>query len=134
MATREDRAGVPSDPRRAASADVEAVIARLLLGGTLIGIALLAVGVTLMATNGISPESSSFPRFDAGLVIGDLVALRPEGFLWAGIVILIATPIARVVGELVTFSVRGDRVMAAVALAILGVVALSVAAALILEG
>jgi uncharacterized membrane protein len=123
-----------SQEPRTESAQVEAVIARLLIAGTLVGVGLLAVGVALMAASGISPASVAFPPFDAATVASDLAALRPEGFLWAGIVILIATPIARVIGELITFSVRGDRVMAGVALAILGVVALSVVAALALEG
>jgi uncharacterized membrane protein len=120
--------------QRAASADVEQVIARLLLAGTIAGVALLAVGVGLMAVNGISPVSGTFPPFVPGTVLADLVALRPEGFLWAGIVILIATPIARVIGELVTFTKRGDRLLALVALAILGVISLSVIVAVILEG
>jgi uncharacterized membrane protein len=120
--------------QRAASADVELVIARLLMVGTVAGIALLAVGVALMAVGGISPEAGTFPAFDARTVVADIVAFRPEGFLWAGIVILIATPIARVTGELVTYLVRGDRLLALVALGILGVVGLSVAAALTLQG
>jgi uncharacterized membrane protein len=120
--------------RQAASADVELVIARLLLGGTIAGVILLAIGVALMISNGIDPQSATFPAFEPGTVLADMAALRPDGYLWAGIVILIATPIARVAGELVTFAVRGDRVMALVALAILGVVAFSVAAALVIEG
>jgi uncharacterized membrane protein len=122
------------DDQRAASADVEAVIARLLLVGTVTGIILLGIGVALMALGGISPEAGTFPAFAPGTVVADLVALRPEGFLWAGIVILVATPIARVVGELVTYLVRGDRVLALVALGILGVIALSVVAAITLGG
>lgn len=119
---------------RTASADVEQVIARLLLFGAVIGVMFLAIGVCLMAVNGISPESRTFPAFDPSTLVPDLAALRPEGFLWVGIVILIATPIARVIGELITFAVRGDRAMAGVALGILGVIALSVLAALGLQG
>ncbi len=122
------------DQQHEASADVETVIARLLLVGTVVGIVLLAIGVVLMAANGISPESGTFPAFSPGSLVADLAALRPEGYLWAGIVILIATPIARVIGELAVFAVRGDRAMAGVALAILGVIALSVVAALGLQG
>jgi uncharacterized membrane protein len=118
----------------AASADVEHVIARLLLGGTVAGIVLLAIGVALMALNGINPVAETFPPFDPRTLLADLAAFRPEGFLWAGIIILIATPIARVTGELVTYTVRGDRFLALVALAILGVIALSVLAALFVEG
>jgi len=120
--------------QRAASEDVERVIARLLLVGTVAGIVLLAIGVALMAINGISPVAATFPAFDPLTLLADLAAFRPEGFLWAGIVILIATPIARVVGELVTYTVRGDRALALVALAILGVIGLSVLAALLVEG
>ena len=120
--------------QRAASADVEHVIARLLLGGTVAGIVLLAIGVALMVLNGISPVAETFPAFDPRTLLADLAAFRPEGFLWAGVVIVIATPIARVVGELVTYTVRGDRIMALVALAILVVIALSVAVALLVEG
>jgi uncharacterized membrane protein len=114
--------------------DVELVIARLLLAGTIVGVVLLAIGVALMITNGVDPESATFPAFDPGTIVADMAALRPEGFLWAGIVILIATPIARVVGELITFATRGDRAMALVALATLGVVSLSVIVARLLEG
>jgi uncharacterized membrane protein len=116
--------------QRAASADVDHVIARLLLVGAVIGVVFLAIGVVLMAVNGISPESSTFPAFDPGTLVPDLGALRPEGFLWVGIVILIATPIARVIGELITFTMNGDRTLAMVALGILGVIALSVFAGL----
>jgi uncharacterized membrane protein len=76
----------------------------------------------------------TFPAFDPGEVVADMFALRPEGFLWAGIVIVVATPIARIVGELVTFASRGDRLMALVSLAILGVVVLSVVVAQLVEG
>lgn len=114
--------------------DVELVIARVLLAGTIVGVTLLAIGVVLMLATGIDPLAESFPAFDAGSVVADMLALDPDGFLWAGIVILVATPIARVVGELVTFSVRGDRLMALVALAILGVVGLSVVVAQLVEG
>jgi uncharacterized membrane protein len=122
------------DAQRAASADVEHLIARVLLGGAVAGILFLAVGVVLMAVAGISPMAETFPPFVPGALLADIVALRPEGFLWAGIVILVATPIARVIGELVTYAVRGDRVLALVAVGILGVIALSVVAALIFAG
>jgi uncharacterized membrane protein len=87
-----------------------------------------------MVVNGISPLAGTFPVFEPRTFVADLVAGRAQGFLWAGIVILIATPIARVVGELVTYAIRGDRILALAALAILGVIGLSVVAALALGG
>ena len=121
-------------PDARASAEVELVIGRVLLSGAMAGIALVVVGVALMAINGIDPMSATFPRFDLSRVLPDIIALRAEGYLWAGILVLIATPIARVVGEFVTFAVRRDRIMMGVAAAVLAVVALSVMSALVLEG
>lgn len=113
---------------------VEDRIARLLLLGAVAGIALVGVGVVLMAVNGIDPLATTFPGFEAGRVLPDLIALRPEGFLWAGILVVIGTPIARVLGELVTYALRGDRVMAAASGAIMVVVAASVLVARLVEG
>lgn len=113
---------------------VELAIGRLLFAGTVFGIGLLLVGVVLMAMSGIDPTRSGSPPFDAGRVVPDLLRARPEGFLWAGIVVLIATPVARVIGELVAFAVRRDRAMALVAMAILGIIGLSVVLAIGTEG
>ncbi len=123
-----------SGPGARGSASVELVIGRLLLGGATVGIAFVTVGVVLMAIHGIDPLSATFPRFELGRVLPDILALRADGFLWAGMLILIATPVARVIGEFVTFAVRRDRIMMGVAAAVLAVVALSVISALILEG
>ena len=119
---------------RSTPGGVEARIATLLLVGAVAGIALVAVGVLLMAVNGMSPLAESFTAFDPARVLPDVLALRPEGFLWSGIVLVIATPIARVIGEFVTFAMSGDRIMALAALAILAVVASSVVVAVIVEG
>lgn len=117
-----------------AGGGVEDRIARLLLLGAVAGIALVGVGVVLMAVNGIDPLATTFPGFEAGRVLPDLIALRPEGFLWTGILVVIGTPIARVLGELVTYALRGDRVMAAASGAIMVVVAASVLVARLVEG
>jgi uncharacterized membrane protein len=118
----------PDDPDA-----VEVAIARVLLAGTLAGMALLLAGIALMAANGIEPDATAFPPFDPATILADLLALQPEGFLWAGIVMIVATPIARVLGELVAFARRRDRLMTGVAAAILAVVALSVVVAVIAE-
>jgi uncharacterized membrane protein len=110
-------------------AATERAIARVLFVGTLVGVGLLAVGVALMLVAGISPTSDAWPPFDAGRLPADVAAARPEGFLWAGIVILIATPIVQVLAELAAFALRRERLMALVAVAILAIIGLSVALA-----
>lgn len=114
-------------------AALERGVRRVLTVGTWSGIALLGVGVALMLVNGVSPTSETFPLFDAGKIVPDLLAMRPEGFLWAGIVVFIVTPIARVTGEL-TLYVRGrEWALTAIAIAILIIVALSLVLALVVE-
>jgi len=112
---------------------LERSIARLLTVGTYSSIALLAIGVVLMAANGIGPLSGG-PVLDVTTLVPDLLALRPAGFLWLGLVVVVATPAARVLASLVGYLRRGERTMAIVAALILVVIALSVALASGLEG
>lgn len=118
----------------AAVASVERAVARLLAVGAVVAVVLLATGVVLMIGEGVDPTGPTFPVFDAAAIVDDLLALRPEGFLWAGLLVVIATPIVRVVGELVGFAWLGDRPMVLVAGAILVVVAASVVLALAFGG
>jgi uncharacterized membrane protein len=106
--------------------NLEHVVARLLTIGTYASVALLAVGVALMAVAGTSPLAGG-PPMDPATIVDDLAALRPEGFLWLGVVVVVATPSARVLASLVGYVQQADRAMAVVAALILGVIALSVA-------
>jgi uncharacterized membrane protein len=124
-------------PIRPAASDpadrIELAIAGILGVTTVVAMTLLLAGVALMIASGVGFESATFPVFDPARVVGDMLGLRPEGFLWAGIVVVVLTPVLRVVGELVGFALRRDRTMALVAAAILVVVAVSVITALVLE-
>lgn len=127
----------PSVPRAAERPGIDAVedrIARMLSVGAIVAVALLVLGVVLMLAAGIDPESVDFPVFDPGALVGDLLALRLEGFLWAGILVVISTPILRVIGEAIGFALVGERWLALVATGILVVIAASVVIALAAEG
>ena len=106
--------------------DLEATIAQLLSIGTYASIGLIVVGVVLLLVAGTSPLDTP-PAFDLGRIPADLAALRPTGFLWLGIVGLLATPAARVVAALVGYARSGERRMVVVALLILVVIAVGVA-------
>ena len=112
-----------------AGSGFEQRLGRLLIVVTYAAVALLAIGVVLLLLAGISPLSGG-PPLDPAKLVPDLLALDPAGFLWLGILVVIATPLSRVIGAAVGFIGRGERLMAVVSLAILGVIAISVVTAL----
>jgi uncharacterized membrane protein len=123
-----------TQPRLDAAA-IEAIIARLLVVGTYLAMAFILVGVLGMLAGSIDPMNHGTPPpFDLSRVPGDVIALRPEGFLWLGIGTVIALPIGRVVVAGVGFLATQDRRLALVSLAVLLVVTVSILAALGLSG
>lgn len=116
--------GAGSSAARAAHVDRR--IARVLRVGTLVSIGLLAVGVALMAATGRSPLDGTWPALDPARIPGDLLALRPGGFLWLGLLTTLATPLLRVAAAVVGFLGAGERRMAGLGTAVLVVIALAV--------
>jgi uncharacterized membrane protein len=108
-----------------ATRSLEIAIGRLLTIGTYASVGLVALGTILLIGRGSSPLDAA-PTFDLGHVPGDLLALRPDGFLWLGILGVIATPAARVVAALTGYARAGEQRMALVAAAILVVIAIGV--------
>jgi len=109
---------------------LESTLARVLQVGTYVSIALVAIGVLLFVAGGGSPLDPG-PPLHLEAIAADIAAGRPAGFLWLGILGIVATPGLRVVGALVGFWHGGERRMGAVAFAILAVVALGVFAGLV---
>ena len=122
-----DRRADPSGMR------LEQSIARLLTGGSYAAIALLAIGFGLMLVDGIGPLTRG-PAFDITTIPGDVAAFRPNGFLWLGLIVVLATPASRVLASLIGYARRGERRMSLVAALILLVIGLSVVVATRLEG
>ena len=105
---------------------LDLTVARLLSTGTLASVTLLAIGVVLMAISGRSPLDSGFPMLDLTRLPADILALRPEGFLWLGLIAVILTPTSRVIASLVGFVRAADRQMVLISVAILAVIGASV--------
>ena len=102
-------------------------------GGTYLSIALLSIGLGLLLAAGVEPLSGG-PAFDPASLVGDILALRPAGFIWLGLLVIIATPAARVAVSLIGFARSRERPMVVVAGLILIVIVVSVALATGLEG
>ncbi|HEX6869032.1 MAG TPA: DUF1634 domain-containing protein [Candidatus Limnocylindrales bacterium] len=118
--------------RQQAAREFERVIGRLLIVLTYVSVALLVIGVLLMVATGVSPLDGG-PGFDPTELVAQVLALSPVGFLWLGLIAVIATPISRVVGAAIGFGRAGDRLLVAVAVGILIVIAVGVVTALASE-
>jgi uncharacterized membrane protein len=117
--------------RRAPGGDLDRFVARLLTLGTYVSVALLATGVVLMLAAGVSPVQSDYPAFRPTGILDDVRALRPEGFLWLGLVAVVLTPASRVLASLVGYVREDDQRMAVIAVGILAVIATSVVSAIV---
>ena len=89
---------------------------------------LLVIGVLLLLGAGTTPTAGG-PGLDLATLGTDIATFAPAGFLWLGLVAVIAAPISRVVVAAVAYARDGDWTMVGVALAILVIIALGVATA-----
>ena len=124
-------ASAPGSARAGAALGLEALIARLLVVGLWLAMGLILVGVALMLATGTDPlDHGAIPPFDLAQIPSEMLALQPAGFLWAGIVLIIALPIGRVMVAGVSFLAVHDRRMALISLLVLLVVLASILAAI----
>jgi uncharacterized membrane protein len=95
-------------------------LSRLLLGGLILAIALLLAGVVLTV---VRPEIPVPTRTSLVDLPRALVALEPGGFFGLGLLVLLATPAARVAALVVAFARRRLWVFCGVAVVVLAVLA-----------
>jgi uncharacterized membrane protein len=108
-----------------ATASLEVALAHVLQVGTYASVALIGVGALLLLAAGGSPVDGG-PPLDLATLPSDLLELRPAGFLWLGILGVVATPALRVARALLGFTRRGERRMAVVSMLVLAVIAVGV--------
>jgi uncharacterized membrane protein len=116
------------------AARIESLAARLLTWGTRIALGFVFVGVMGMFLAGTDPIHAAPPAYALAAIPGQVLALTPEGFLWAGLTLVVALPIGRVVVSGAGFLAAGDRRLALVSVLVLLVIGASVVAALGLQG
>lgn len=98
------------------------VVQPILRWGMVLSLVLMLLGLALGVVLGI--EGTSVVPLEK--IPSQILELDPAAFLTLGIVLLIATPLARVVGALCVFIREGDRKFILVSLAVLLAVALAV--------
>ncbi len=104
-------------------------IGKLLIAMTYVAVGLLVVGVVLMVADRISPLSGG-PSLDLATLGSQLLALDPAAFLWLGLLVVVATPIGRVIVAGIAYARQADWLMVAIALGILAIIAIGVGSAL----
>jgi uncharacterized membrane protein len=107
------------------AAGLEGSVARVLRLGTYAAVGLIAAGVILMLVAGQSPLDAA-PPLNPWALPADLLAGRPAGLLWLGLLVMLATPATRVAVSCFGFSRAGDRAMAGIAALVLVVIATGV--------
>lgn len=103
-------------------------IGRLLIALTYVSVGLLVTGVLLLLAAGISPLAGG-PALDPGSLGASVVALDASGFLWLGLIAVIATPISRVLAAAVAYGRAGDWSMVGIAVGVLAIIVIGVVTA-----
>ena len=105
---------------------IEQLIGRLLQFGVLVAAAVVAVGGTaLLVQHGSAPadfrtfRGTSEPLRDIGSIVRGVMQLDSRAIVQLGLVLLIATPVARVALTFVAFLFRRDRLYATLTLLVL---------------
>lgn len=86
-------------------AQLNALVHRLLIIGLIISTSLMILGLVLDLFFHRDAPTSALGLTDA---LQQVIDLNPSGFLTLGIVVLIATPIVRVIGSILTFLYERD--------------------------
>lgn len=111
---------------------LEMAMGRMLQIGVTIAAAIVFIGgVMYLAQNGGSPRD--FQHFHVatpaittiGGIVSSAAHLEPRGIMGLGILLLIATPVCRVIFGVVGFALLGDKLYTAISLIVLAVLVFS---------
>lgn len=116
--SRAPRGPLPPDARaRWTDEEVDQLLGNLLRAGVIVATVVAVIGgVLMLAQRGLAPASGHVfsgepPELrSVGGILRAAVALHPDAIVQLGLVLLIATPVARVAMSLVAFVLQRDRV------------------------
>ncbi len=87
--------------------DLNRPVAYTLRAGVAVGAALAAIGLGIWASQGFD-SSTSINNYSLGSIVAAALAGNASGIAYLGIVVLVATPLVRVVLSLVYFLAEKD--------------------------
>ncbi len=102
------------------------VVSTVLIVGVSLAAILIAAGFLGSLVVGwegslVGAPDGTHATTDFGALLGDLAAVRPVGLAQAGLVVLVATPVARVAASVVGFVLEDDHLYAAITLVVLAI-------------
>jgi uncharacterized membrane protein len=115
---------------------VDIALSRLLRGGVLISVAIVLVGIVLTfvhhpeyfssrpALGELTQPGTHFPN-TIGAILHDVAELKGQAVVMLGLLLLIATPVARVALSVLIFLVEKDRLYTAITVAVLIILLIS---------
>ncbi|HVP06383.1 MAG TPA: DUF1634 domain-containing protein [Candidatus Acidoferrum sp.] len=122
--------------RKISDRDLESFIGNLLRYGVLLAaVVVLTGGVSfLLKYGGMHPDMSRFDSEPAGLryigtIISEALSFSSRGLIQLGLLLLIATPVARVLFSVIAFALQGDRLYVVITLIVLAVLLISLSGA-----
>ncbi len=114
---------LPAAPVGGETRDLNAAVHPILVVGLGISTALLLVGIALeLLSGGSLPTVTLAP----GVALAAALHVRPSGFISLGLLVLMATPILRVMGSVLVFMVERDWLYMGVTLFVLAVMVVSI--------
>jgi uncharacterized membrane protein len=119
---------------RSADRGVEQAIGNLLRAGVLLAVAVVLVGecVLLVRHGAVRPDFAVFRGEPANLrtlrgILAGVLSFQGRSIIQLGVIILIATPVARVAFSVAAFAVEHDRLYVVITLIVLAVLLFSLA-------
>jgi len=112
-------------------ADMQAVIGWVLRIGVIVSVSIVLIGgiVYLYRHGGEAPDHKHFitqPGFvQLGGIIQGIIDLHGRSIIQAGIILLIATPILRIIFSAISFALERDRLYVVISLLVLLIIFLS---------
>jgi uncharacterized membrane protein len=123
---------VPENPQRWTDDDVDQLLGNLLRIGVIIATIVAVIGgVLFLGRHGLEPAKGHVfvgepPELrSVGGIVRAAMVLRPDAIIQLGLLLLIATPVARVAMSLVAFILQRDRVYVVVTTIVLALLIFS---------
>ncbi|HMK39243.1 MAG TPA: DUF1634 domain-containing protein [Bacteroidota bacterium] len=121
-------------PRPQADGEIEVMLGKLLRLGVLVAAAVVAAGglLLIISRGNWTPDYAAFhdansPLRSVGGILREAYALRPDGIVQTGILLLVATPVLRVVFSLFAFARQRDWLYVVLTLVVLAVLSVGLA-------